>query len=128
MVLHCRDSPVRDYGAKGGFKVEGNTMRCFLTDFSKGIIIGFCIGIIVVGLVAGMLSRHRKDKELSNYVREYVERQQAIESMREDYGSRDPVEFLDDIPGVRRAADRGYAEFERKRDEAVQRFRDRLTD
>jgi len=128
MVLHCRDSPVRDYGAKGGFKVEGNTMRCFLTDFSKGIIIGFCIGIIVVGLVAGMLSRHRKDKELSNYVREYVERQQAIETLREDYSNRDSVEFLDNIPAIRGAADGAATEFDRKRDEILQRFRSELLD
>ena len=103
-------------------------MKNILTDFAKGIITGFCIGIIIAGLIAGILNHKRKEKEFSNYVREYVERQQAIEAMREDYGNRDPVEFLDDIPGVRGAADRGYADFKRKRDEAVQRFRDRLID
>jgi len=95
-----------------------------LTDFAKGIIIGFCIGIIIVGLTAGLLSRHKKDKEFI----EYVEKQQAIQAFREDYGNRDLYEFLDEFPGVRGAADSGYTDFERKRDEAVQRFRNRLID
>jgi hypothetical protein len=95
-----------------------------LTDFAKGIIIGFCIGIIVVGLMAALLNHNRKDRELI----EYVEKQQAIETMREDYVNRDPYEFIDDFPGVRRASDGASAEFIRKRDEALQRLRDRLTD
>ena len=94
-----------------------------LTDFAKGIIIGFCAGIIIVGLTAALLNRHKKDKELI----EYVEKQQTIEAMREDYVNRDPVEFFY-IPGVRGAADGAITEFEHKRDEAVQRFRDRLID
>ena len=98
-------------------------VKNILTDFAKGIIIGFCIGIIVVGITAGILNRHQKERELSKYVHEYVEKQQAIETLREDYGNRDPVEFLDDIPGVRGAADGASAEFLRKRDEAIQRFR-----
>jgi hypothetical protein len=93
-----------------------------ITDFAKGMIIGFCAGIIIVGLTAGLIIRHQKDKELI----EYVERQQAIEIMREDYGNRDPVEYLETVPGVRGAADGATAEFERKRDEALQRFRSRL--
>ena len=95
-----------------------------LTDFAKGIIIGFCIGIIVVGLTAGLLSRHRKDKELI----EYAKKQEAIETMRTDYVNRDPAEFLETVPDVRRAADGAAADFDRKRDEAVQRFRSGLTD
>ena len=102
---------------------EGKQMKNILTDFAKGIIIGFCVGIIVVGITAGILNRNSKEKELSNYVREYVEKQQAIETLREDYGNRDPVEFLNDIPGVRGAADGASAEFLRKRDEAIQRLR-----
>ena len=98
-----------------------------LTDFAKGIITGFCIGVIIAGLAAGILMRHKKDKEFANYVREYAERQIEIEALREDYGSRDPVEFLE-VPGVRGAADRASADFERKRDEALQRFRNRIAD
>ena len=94
-----------------------------LTDFAKGIIIGFCVGIIVIGFAAALLNRHKKDRELI----EYVEKQQAIDALREDYGNRDPVEFME-LPGVRRAADNAITDFERKRDEAVQRFRNRLID
>jgi len=99
-------------------------MRNFLTDFAKGIIVGLCIGLIITGITVGILNRHRKDKEFI----EYVERQQEIEALREDYGNRDPYEFFDSIPGVRGAADGAIADFERKRDEAVQRFRDRYSD
>ena len=99
-----------------------------LTDFAKGIIIGFCVGIFIVGLTAVLLNRHKKERTSgSKELIEYVEKQQAIEAMREVYANRDPVEFLD-MPGVRRAADGAIADFERRRDEAVQRFRNRLTD
>ena len=95
-----------------------------LTDFARGIIIGFCIGIIVVGITAGILNRHRKDRVLI----EYAKKQEAIETLRTDYGNRDPVEFLETVPDVRRAADGAAADFDRKRDEAVQRFRSGLAD
>ena len=95
-----------------------------LTDFAKGIIIGFCIGIIAVGLTAGLLNRHRKDKELIEYAR----KQEAIETMRTDYANRDPAEYLETVPDVRRAADGAAADFDRKRDEALQRFRSGLAD
>ena len=94
-----------------------------LTDFAKGIITGFCIGVIIAGLAAGILYRQKNDKELI----EYAEKRIEIENLREDYGNRDPVEFLE-VPDVRRAADGAAAEFERKRDEALQRFRSRLAD
>jgi len=94
-----------------------------LTDFAKGIIFGFCVGIIVVGLTAALLNRHNRNKELI----EYVEKQQAIEALREDYVNRDPYKFFE-IPGIRGAADSASADFERRRDEAVQRFRNRLVD
>ena len=98
-------------------------MKHYLTDFAKGIIICFCAGIIVVGLAAGLLNRHKKDKELI----QYVEKQIEIEALREDIVNRDPVEFLE-VPDVRRAADGAAAEFDRKRDEILERFRNRSID
>ena len=95
-----------------------------ITDFGKGVIIGFCVGIIVVGMAAGLVNRHRRDKELI----EYANKQLEIETMRGFYYQRDPVELIDDIPGVRGAADSAAADFERRRDEAVQRFRNQLAD
>jgi hypothetical protein len=93
-----------------------------LSDFAKGIIFGFCAGIIIVSIMAGLVSRHKKDMELL----EYAERQIEVQALREDYDNRDPYEFLD-TPGVRGAADSATAEFERKRDEVLQRFRDGLS-
>jgi hypothetical protein len=92
--------------------------KSYLTDFAKGILIGLIAGIIVVGLAAGIVYRHKKDKELI----EYAEKQIEIEMLREDIINRDPAEFLEE-PGVRRAADGARTEFDRKRDEALQRFR-----
>jgi hypothetical protein len=94
-------------------------MKNYLTDFAKGAIAGFVIAAIIFGCVAGFWHIRNKDKELI----EYAERQIEIEALREDYLNRDPVEFLDDIPGVRGAADGAAAEFDRKRDEILERFR-----
>ena len=99
-----------------------------LTDFAKGILVGFCVGVIIVGLTTVLISRHKKDKELSNYVHEFIEKQQVIETLREDYSNRDSVEFLDNIPAIRGAADGAATEFDRKRDEILQRFRSELLD
>jgi hypothetical protein len=79
---------------------------------------------MIFGLVLGLMLQHIKTKEIIKY----VETQQIIEELREDYGSRDPNEFIETIPDVRRAADGAAAEFERKRDEALYRFRNRLAD
>ncbi len=95
-----------------------------MTDFLKGIIIGFSSAVIIFGIIFALWFFQKRDKELIKYVEKQIE----IEAMREDYRNRDPVEFLDDIPGVRRAADRATSEFDRKRDEAVQRIRNRPFD
>jgi hypothetical protein len=98
-----------------------------LTDFAKGIIIGVCVGIIIVGLTAILINRHNKERAITKEFIEYVEKQQAIETLREDYINRDPYEFFE-LPGVRGAADGAIADFERKRDETLFRFRNRLAD
>ena len=90
-----------------------------LTDFGKGFILGALLAITVFGVIAGLTYINRRDKELI----EYAEKQIEVEKLREDYRNRDPDEFLDEIPGVRRAADGAAAEFERKRDEILERFR-----
>ena len=102
-----------------GMKEEG----AFMADFWKGIIAGFFAAVILFCLIFAFWFFNRRDKELI----EYAERQIEIETLREDYVNRDPLEFLED-PGVRNAADGAAAEFNRKRDEAVQRFRNRLAD
>jgi len=94
-----------------------------LTDFGKGVIAGFVLAVIIFGVIFTLMYFNKRDKELVDYAKKQIE----IEELREDYGNRDPVEFLE-IPDVRRAADGAAAEFERKRDEAVQRFRSRPVD
>ena len=94
-----------------------------ITDFAKGIIAGVLASVIVFGLIFAFWFFQRRDKELI----EYAEKQIEIEALREDYVNRDPYEFLED-PGVRNAADGAAAEFERRRDEILQRFRNRIAD
>ena len=100
-----------------------------MTDFFKGIIAGVTVSVIVFGIILAIGFFNRRDKELM----EYVETQNEIQQLLEDgflrnLGSRDPYEFLDEVPGVRVAADDANTDFRRKRDEAVQRFRNRLAD
>jgi hypothetical protein len=93
------------------------------TDFGKGFIAGFALAVIIFGVIFTLMYFNKRDKELVDYAKKQIE----IEELREDYGNRNPVEFLE-IPDVRRAADGAAAEFERKRDEALYRFRSKRTD
>ena len=95
-----------------------------LTDFAIGTIAGLMMAVMVLGFLALLRFCHNRDKELL----EYAEKQRAIEILQEDYSNRDPYEFLDGVPGVRGAVDGATAEFERRREEAVYRFRNRLAD
>ena len=94
-----------------------------VTDFWLGFICGALFAIIGFSVVLGITHFKNKNKELKNYAEKQIE----IEKLREDYSGRSPDEFLE-IPDVRRAADGATAEFERKRDEAIQRFRSKGTD
>jgi len=95
-----------------------------LTDFGKGFIAGVVLAVIIFGVIFTLMYFNKRDKELVDY----AEKQMEIEALQEDYSNRDPAEFIDTMPGVRRAADGAAAEFQRKRDEAVQRFRSRNAD
>jgi len=94
-----------------------------LTDFWKGVITGVGLAVIIFVLIIAVHFANKRDKEII----EYAKKQMEIEALQEDVGNRPPVEFLE-IPDVRRAADGARAEFERKRDEALQRFRSRNAD
>ena len=96
---------------------------CKLTDFDKGVIAGFLAAVIIFGVIFWFVYLHNRDRR----VIEYAEKQIEIDEMREEIINRSSDEFLEE-PGVRRAADGAAAEFERKRDEAVQRFRSRIAD
>ena len=88
-----------------------------VTDFWKGFIAGVIITAIVFGIIAGLMYRNYKGKELIIYAEKQIE----IQELRENYINRDPVEFLD-VPGVWGAVDGASAEFLRKRDEALRAF------
>jgi di/tricarboxylate transporter len=94
-----------------------------LTDFWLGFICGALLAIIGFSVVLGITYFNNKKKEMTNYAEKQIE----IEKLREDYSGRSSDDFLE-IPDVRRAADGASAEFERKRDEALQRFRSKRTD
>jgi hypothetical protein len=95
-----------------------------MNDFIKGMIAGAVVVLLVFGVIFTLMYFNKRDKEFIDYAEKQIE----IEALREEVINRDPVEFLDDVPGVRRAADGAAAEFERKRDEALQRFRSRIID
>ena len=101
----------------------GQGMKHYLTDFAKGIICGFVAALIICGCIGLVIHSRIKDKEKI----EYAEKQIEIEELREDVINRDPVEFFE-IPDVRRAADGAAAEFDRKRDEILERYRSGLAD
>jgi hypothetical protein len=90
-----------------------------MNDFYKGFIAGAVLSAIIFGLIVAIHFVNMRDKELTDY----AEKQMEIEALRDDVINRDPSEFVDTIPDVRRAADGAAAEFERRRDEALQRFR-----
>jgi hypothetical protein len=98
-----------------------------VTDFWLGIIVGFIATAIIFSFVLWIVISKYNNKEILNYAEKQIE----IEKLREDgflqnHSNRPYDDFLE-IPDVRRAADRAAAEFERKRDEALQRFRSRLS-
>jgi len=97
--------------------MAGGNMKAF----GIGFIAGFIFVAIIFGCIAGFMYSRNRDRRII----EYAEKQIEIEALREDYSNRDPLEFLED-PGVRGVADGAAAEFDRKRDEALQRFRSGL--
>jgi hypothetical protein len=128
MVCGNGDGLVRDCGIEGYHEkqVAGSREqvtrikreRIRVKRFVHGVIAGAVASVIVFGVICAFRFFHNRDKELIKY----VETQNEIQMLQEDYNNRDPYEFLED-PGVRRAADNADAEFRRKRDEAVQRIR-----
>ena len=95
-----------------------------MSGFKFGFIAGVLLTSVFWGVVFAAVYFRNREKELF----EYVEMQQAIKDLREDYSSRDTYEFLDSYSSVRDAADGAAAEFDLRLDEILQRFRNRLAD
>jgi hypothetical protein len=100
-----------------------NKIRIGISDFWLGVICGALAVMVIVCIIAGLTYLNKRDKELI----EYAEKQIEIENLREDIINRPADEFLE-IPDVRRAADGARGEFDRKRDEILERFRSRYAD
>jgi hypothetical protein len=99
-------------------------MERTLNNFKKGFIAGVLLTSVLWGVIFAAVYFRNREKELI----EYVEKQQVIEKLREDYSNRDYGEFLDNVPAIRRAADGTASGFDRKLDEILQRFRNRSAD
>ena len=93
-----------------------------ITDFWKGLIIGAIASAVLFGVILFFVVTNTKTKETIRY----VEIQQQLEELREDYSNRDPVDFFDTVPGVRGAADGAIDDFEQRKNEILQRFRAEL--
>ena len=122
MVLGCGDSSFRDSRLKSIGAMEDwgqGLMKKFLIGFAAG----FATAAVIASVIIGLIIAHNNNREIV----EYAEKQIEIEALREDIINLSGDELLD-VPGVRGAADGAAAEFERKRDEAVQRFRSGLAD
>ena len=92
--------------------------------FWRGFVAGVLLTSIFCGVIFAAVYFRNREKGLF----EYLEIQQPIEELREDYSGRDANDFLDNYSGVRDAADGAAAEFDQRLDEILQRFRDRLAD
>jgi hypothetical protein len=90
--------------------------------FWKGVITGAAAVFALAVIILVFRFFHERDRKIF----EYLEVQREVQDMREDINSRPAGEFLED-PGVRGAADNAEAEFRRKRDEILQRFRSGLS-
>jgi hypothetical protein len=90
-----------------------------MNSFAKGFLSG-AISMLALALVVGSLVFfHRRDKKLFEAMEVQIETQKIID----DVSGRNPQRFVDELPGVRAAADGGVECFNRKRDEAVERIR-----
>ncbi|AEF80126.1 hypothetical protein [Leadbettera azotonutricia] len=95
-----------------------------MSNFFKGVITGAVSMLALVLVITVFRFFHERDRKLL----EYVEVQNEIQAIEDDYRNRDPYEFFETTPGVRGAADSASEEFNRKRNEAIQRIRDRHAD
>jgi hypothetical protein len=90
-----------------------------MSKIFKGLVIGAVVMLAVCFLVLAAFDAARYNRE-AEILEEKIN---ETEELLEDYGNRNAYEFLDDTPGVRRAADSGREQFRKSRDEILQRRR-----
>ena len=91
-----------------------------VSDFWKGVLAGVGGAMAVVLIVFLVSAFNKQDRKII----EALVAQNEVQALLEEVLNRDPYEFLDGDAGVRRAADRGIEEFNRKRDRAIRAIRD----
>jgi hypothetical protein len=94
-----------------------------MKSFWKGVLTGAGLMLVLVLIILAFRFFNERDRKIY----EAMELQNEIQDLREDYGSRDPYEFLED-PGVRGAADNARDEYYRRIDEILQRYGSERTD
>jgi hypothetical protein len=88
-----------------------------MKTFWKGFITGASLMLVLVLMISAFQFFNERDRKIY----EAMELQNEIQELREDYGNRDPMEFLDD-PGVRGAADNAKDEYYRRLDDILLRY------
>jgi hypothetical protein len=90
-----------------------------MKTFWRGVVVGAGVMVVVVGFLAALLWFHKRDEKIV----EAWEVQNEIERVYEDYNGMGAGEFIEAVPDVRAAADRGIERIRRKRDEVIQHVR-----
>jgi hypothetical protein len=88
-----------------------------MKSFWKGVITGAGVMLVLVLIITAFRFFNERDRKIY----EAMELQNEIQELREDYGNRDPIEFLD-VPGVRGAAGNARDEYYRRLNEILQRY------
>jgi hypothetical protein len=88
-------------------------MKSFWKGFVAGAAVILTLGFLV--LAAFDAADYNRKAELLQ------EQKHEADKLLEDYGNRDPYEFLDDHADIRGAADSNVEQFRKRRDEILQR-------
>jgi flagellar biosynthesis/type III secretory pathway M-ring protein FliF/YscJ len=89
-----------------------------MKGFWQGLVAGAGGVVLIVLLVLAFRFFQERDRKIY----EFMEKEYALQMLRENIDDRPAGEFLED-PGIRGSVDGAAGEFRRKRDEAVERIR-----
>jgi hypothetical protein len=95
-----------------------------MTDFWKGFLCGLGCSLAIAAFAGVSRFFYKRDLKIIETMEAEIETQKMLE----DYSRRDAADFLDGSPAVRGAADKWIDNFDRKRDEILQRARSGKTD
>jgi hypothetical protein len=108
-------------GGKGNKQGVGNRekRRGGMKRFWHGVAAGgVAVIVLVIVLCVMQFCGNMRREEI-----ELLEKQSELQTLREEYSGRSALEFLDEFPGARGAADEGKRRLEAKREELLQRGR-----